>query len=552
MIKTKNISRHINFWSVASFVLILLIIIPNINVLINVFNKPNENWNHIKNYLLKDYIINSFILIIFSGFFTTIIGTSLAWIITVYDFPFKRFFKWALVLPLAIPPYIGAYTYNGILDYTGVVQTVLRNRLNIQVNPQHFDIMSIEGAVFIFTIFLFPYVYIVTRSFLEKQSASLIETSRLLGRNSFEIFFSVVLPISRGAIIGGVSLVILEILNDYGVVNYFGIPTFSTAIFKTWFAMGDIDSAVRLSAILMLIVFGTLIIERLLRWRKKFNYTTTKTRPISPKKINGINGIIAALYSLIIFSFGFIIPVLQIFSWSVLTYRKVLNGQFLDMTINSLSIALVTSSLIIIISLIIANYCRINEGFTSKIFSRIISFGYSIPGAVIAIGIIIFFIRLDKKLFWLYQIFGIDSKKLVLSTSIIILVFAYIVRFMTIGFNSVESGFNKIGSRFFEASRTLGMNVFETFYKVDFPMIKPAVIGGFVLVFIDIMKELPLTLILRPFNFNTLATKAYEYANDEMIHESSVASFLIILISVLSIYYFYKLEDKEESNVCKS
>lgn len=546
LVKLRDLKTNINIWILLSFIFVLLIVLPNLNILINVFKEPNENWNHIKIYLLKNYVVNSIILVVFTGLFTIILGTSLAWLICIYDFPYRRFFKWGLILPLAIPPYIAAYTYNGILNYTGVVQTFLRKTFNIHLNQKYFDIMSIKGAVFIFTLFLFPYVYIITKSFLEKQSASLIENARLLGRNLNEIFWYVAMPISRTAIVGGVSLVILEVLNDYGVVKYFGIMTFSTAIFKTWFAMGDLDSAIRLSSILMFFVFILLLLEKILRGRKKFSYSTSKVRPISRIKLKGIKGIFAFTYSFIVFSLGFLIPTLQLIHWSFLTYKKILNTKFFELVINSFKIASLTSSIIIIIAIIIANSCRINTSWISKVKSKVTVLGYSIPGAVISIGVIVFFVNLDKKLFWLYKILNVNSSKLVLSTSITMLIFAYIIRFLAIGFNSIESGFEKVGKKFFEASRILGMNITQTFFKVDLKMIKPAIISGFLLVFVDILKELPLTLILRPFNFNTLATKAFEYANDEMIYEASISSLIIIIISILMIYSFYKIGDREE------
>ncbi|SHK41421.1 ABC transporter permease [Tepidibacter formicigenes] len=546
MIKVRNLKLNLNIWSILSFIFILLVILPNLNILINIFKEPNENWIHIKKYLLKDYIINSLTLILFTGLFTILIGISLSWLISVYDFPFRSFFKWSLILPLAFPPYIASYTYNGILNYTGIIQTFLRNNLNIQVNQKYFDIMSMKGAVFIFTMFLFPYVYIITRSFLEKQSSSLIENARVLGRNSFEIFLHIVLPISRGAIVGGASLVILEVLNDYGVVSYFGIPTFSTAIFKTWFSMGDMDSSVKLSSILMLIVFCILILEKFLRGRKRFSYTTTKIRPISRIKLEGIKGYFACIFCFIFFSLGFLIPTLQLLYWSLLTYKKILSFKFFELILNSFFIASFSALLVIIIAVIIANYCRINNSLISKIYSKTTLIGYSIPAAVIAISVILLFINLDNKLYWIYKIINNNSKKLVLSTSIVMLIFAYLIRFLAIGYNSVESGFEKVGTKFYEASRMLGMSITETFFKVDLKMIKPAILSGFLLVFVDILKELPLTLILRPFNFNTLATKVFEYANDEMIHEASIASLIIVIISFISIYFFYKIGDKED------
>lgn len=542
----RKLKFNINIWAVSSAAVVFFIVLPNLNIFLNVFDEPNENWKHITQYLLKEYVTNSLVLIIFTALFTIILGTSLSWMISAYDFPMRNFFKWIFILPLAIPPYIAAYTYNGILNYTGIVQRLLREELKLQINQKYFDIMSIKGAVFIFTMFLFPYVYMITRSFLEKQSASLIENARLLGRNHFEIFFHVVLPISRGAISGGTSLVILEILNDFGVVQYFGINTFSTAIFKTWFGMDDVNSAIKLSAILMVIVLGILALEKFLRGRKRYSYTTTKVRPIIRQRLKGVKAFSAFIYSFTIFAFSFLIPTLQLVYWSTLTYKKTLNVKLLSLIAGSLSSAIIAAILIVIAAIIVANYTRISEGLISKFFSKSIAMGYSIPGVVIAIGVITFFIGLDHNLQWLYKILGISSRVLILSTSIVMLLFAYVIRFLAIGYNSIESGFEKIGKRFFEASRMLGMNVTETFFKLDLKMIKPAIIGGFLLVFVDILKELPLTLILRPFNYNTLATKAFEYASDEMIHEASIASLIIILISVISIYILYKSEDRKE------
>ena len=545
MISVNKLASNLNIWALLSLVFILLIIAPNVNILINAFQEGNENWQHIKDYLLKDYIINSLILIVFTGIFTIFIGTSLSWIISIYDFPLRSFFKWGLVLPLAIPPYIAAYTYNGLFNYTGVLQSFLRNSLDMKVNQVYFDIMSIQGAIFIFTMFLYPYVYIITRSFLEKQSAALVENSRLLGRNSLEIFLYIILPISRTAIVGGVSLVVLEVLNDFGLVKYFGIPTFSTAIFKTWFAMGDTDSAIKLSAMLMFLVLAILLLENIFRGRKKYSFTTSKVTPLKPQKLTGIQALGAMAYCLIIFSFGFIVPLLQLVHWSTLTYKKILNIEFWQLMINSLSVALSASVLIIIIAVVIANYCRISEGVIAKIYSKVTTLGYSIPGAVIAMGVIVFFVAIDKNLFWFYRLLNGQPSKLILTTSIFMLIFAYTIRFLAIGYNSIQAGFEKVGKTFFEASRTLGMNVTQTFFKVDFIMLRSAIVSGFILVFIDILKELPLTIILRPFNFNTLATKAFEYANNEMIHEAAIPSIIIIIISTSSIYFFHKLGEEE-------
>ncbi len=527
-----------------SFIIVLFVLLPNLSIIINFFTQETANWDHIKQYILPQLLKNTGIIIACTAILTILIGTSLAWLVAAYDFPFKRFFSWGLILPLAIPPYIAAYTYNGILNYTGVVQTTLRNRFNIQVNQDHFDIMNLPGAIFIFTLFLFPYVYMITRAFLSSQSSSLIENARLLGRNALEIFFRIVLPISRGAIIGGVSLVSLEVLNDYGVVQYFGVPTFSTAIFQTWFGMGDLQAAIKLSATLMFIVFSILIVEKLLRGRKRYSHTTSKVRPLTPIKLTGWKGWAAFGYSLFIFGLGFLIPFIQLVDWTFLTYKKIADPQFISLIVNSLIVALSGSIIIIIFAIIIANFSRIHQSLISKLSARVTILGYSIPGAVIAVGIITVFIQLDNLLFNLYEAMGLDVS-LFLSTSLFMLISAYVIRFLAVGFNAIESGFDKIGNTYTEASRMLGMGMTKTFFKVDIHLIKGAILSGFILSFIEIMKELPLTLILRPFNFDTLSTKAFQYASDEQIHEAALASIIIIVISAIAIYLFHHVLEKE-------
>ena len=265
-----------NGWALLSTIISLMIVLPNIDIIIHLFQKPNKTWYHIKEYLLKDYIVTSIIVVFFTVLLSIIIGVTLAWLISAYDFPFRKFFRWALILPLAIPPYIGAYTYSGMVSYTGVIQRFFRNILGVELNQKYFDIMSIEGAIFIFTLFLFPYVYMVTMTFLEKQSAGLIESARLLGSSAIGIFFRVIIPVSRGAIVAGSTLIALEVLSDYGVVSYLGVQTFSTAIFKSWISLGDVDSAIRLAGILMVVVFIIISSEKALRGRKKYSFTNTK------------------------------------------------------------------------------------------------------------------------------------------------------------------------------------------------------------------------------------------------------------------------------------
>ncbi|TDL30833.1 iron ABC transporter permease [Jeotgalibacillus sp. S-D1] len=540
----QKIRSKLNIWAILSIIFIAIIIIPNLLIALNLFTESNENWQHIKEYLLKDYITNTVILISFTALITTVIGVSLAWFVTMFEFPFRRFFKWGLILPLAIPPYIGAYAYHGLLNYTGVIQSILRNNFELEVNQEYFSIMNNQGAIFIFSIFLFPYVYTITKTFLQNQSSSLIENTRLLGSNSFETFFRVILPISRAAIFGSVTLVVLEVLNDYGVVNYFGIQTFSTAIFRTWYGMKDLDSALKLAGALMFLVIFILILEKVSRGRKRFSSSTTKIRPIQPKKVKGVKAWLIFGFCFSVFSIAFLIPFIQLLYWAFLTFESVFTAEFIQLIYQSVLIAAITSFIIVVIALIIGNYSRLHKGFLTTMIARVTTLGYSIPGAAIAISIITIFVALDGYLSDLYNSLQMDPV-IILRTSLVMLVSAYIIRFLAIGYNAIDAGYEKMGNTFTEASRTLGFSTITTFFKVDLPMMRTAMFGGFILVFIDVLKELPLTLFLQPFNFATLATQAYKYANDERVHEAALASILIILVSGIFIFASQKLLEKE-------
>ena len=534
----------INIWTVSAFVIIILLFLPNVTIVAGLFTPSNENWEHMKEFVLWSFVKTSLILIASTAFSTILIGLSLAWLIAQYQFPFRRFLKWALILPLSIPPFIGAYTYHGIVNYTGVIQTTLRERFGMDLNPAHFDIMNLPGAIFIYTMFLYPYIYTITLVFLSQQSASLIESTRLLGKGPWRTFFQVVVPISRVSIIAGASLVVLEVLNDYGVVKYYGIQTFTTAIFQTWFGLGDIESSIKLAASLMGIVILVLLVEKILRGRRQYSYSSTKVRPLPRIQLTGWKAFAAAGYGFVILALGFFIPVAQLVDWTVLTFGTIPMGEFLTYVKNSIFVAGTSATLIILFALIIGNFARLIKGRAAKLLPKLTVLGYSIPGAVIAVAVVTAFITLDELLAPLYGMIGL-STTLVLSVSILLLITAYIIRFFAIGYNSIETGYDKIGTDFRDASRMLGVGLTKTFFKVDLPMMRGAIISGFILVFIDVMKEIPLTLILRPFNFDTLSTKAFQYASDEKIMEASQASLLIIGVSALAIVFFYKFLDKE-------
>jgi iron(III) transport system permease protein len=543
----RGIKKELNSWLIAVILGAAGILLPIGYIFVSLFHKPNENWAHIKDYLLKDYIIGSLQLVVFAGGLSVVVGVTLAWLVAAYDFPLKRFFRWALVGPLAIPPYIAAYTYSSMLSYTGIVQKTLRNEWGIKPDPAWFDIMSMRGAVFIFTMFLFPYVYLITHAFLERQSASYIENARLLGRSPIAVFFQVVLPLTRPAIAAGLGLVAFEVLSDYGVASHFGIQTISVAIFQTWFGMYDVDSAMRLAAWLMVGVVGLFLLERLLRRHRSFNTLAGKSRPLAPVRLIGMKAGLATALCSVILSVAFIIPVVQMIQWAGWSYEEVLNSEFMRLTFNTIYVAAMATAVVLILSVVTANVARTQRSALTYSLAKAMTAGYSIPGAIIAIGVLAVFITLDQQLSPWYASMGWGENKLVLSMSLIMMVVAYIIRFMATGYNAVESGFERIGNRYSEASRMLGLGMTRTFFKVDLFLIRGALGSGFVLTFVEIVKELPLALLLRPFNFDTLSTKTYQFASDEKIIEASIPSLLIIGISLISVFLIQQTGRNERS-----
>ncbi|RXZ80773.1 iron ABC transporter permease [Paenibacillaceae bacterium] len=540
----RKIRRHINGWTIASAIGAAVILLPILYVLFGLTRPANDNWQTVKQYLLTDYIIGSAKLVLITGISATLIGVLLAWIVVGYSFPLQRFFRWAFVLPLAVPPYIAAYTYGTMTSYTGFIQAGLRNMFGITLPPGTIEVMSLRGAIFILVLFLFPYVFMITRTFLERQTASYIENARLLGHRRFSLFFRVVLPITRPAVIAGSMLVVFEVLSDYGVASYFGVQTLSTAIFQTWFGMYDVDSAVRLAAWLMIVVIGIFVLERYLRRNRLFHTTTSQNqnRPLTPKKLKGPAAAGAVLLCTLVFVLSFLLPVLQIIVWASQTYRKVWRADFMDLVLNTLTGAALATCIIIVVAVLSARTTRILSSSLAQVISRLMTAGYAIPGGIIAIGVLAVFIALDHRLDSVYQWLGKGEGVLLLSMSLGMLIAGFVIRFMATGYNAIEAGYEKIPRTYAEASATLGRGSLSTFVRIELPLLRRAIVTGFVLTFVEIVKELPMTLLLRPFNFDTLAARVYQYAIDERIYEAAFPSLLLILISLIPVLFILKLE----------
>lgn len=530
-----KIRRDTNRWSIILLTIVLFVSIPIIAIAINALNGPGESWGHIVENVLPNYLKNSLWLVLGTSTLTFLFGVSSAWIISRYTIPFKKQFEWLLILPLAIPSYITAYSYAGFFDYAGFFQKLFQFKV---------DIMNIYGLVFVLSVSLYPYVYVASRAFFVNQSNNIIEASKILGANERKTFFKLILPLARPAFVGGLILVIMEVLNDYGAAKYYGINTFTTGIFRAWFSLEEPESAIYLSVILLICILFLIVIEK--RQRKNVGYFNSVKNHREVKKIVVSRKQKYLLFFIATFPFflGFLIPLVQLLYWAFLTYKAVFTAAFFTTALQSLGISSISAICTVFCALLFIYASKWNRLSFLKSLEKIGVLGYAIPGAIIAVGVLIPSLLLDKSLVVFFKnVFDIKIG-FILNGTILILIYAFVIRYLAVAYAPIEASTLKLGNSLVEASKLLGKGKISTFFKVELPAIKPAILSGCILVFVDVMKELPLTLILKPYNINTLAVKAYEYASDELIAEAAIPSLFIIATGVLPIIFLNRLISK--------
>lgn len=495
------------------------------------FVTPSSTWEHVLNVTLPSITQTTLLLVFATMIITGVIGVVNAYLIVTFEFKFRCIIRFLLYFPLAIPPYIFAYVLTHFLGFTGIIQTTLR-AFNIH-KPQWFEWNSLVIAIIVFSLTLYPYVYISTKSFLERFMGNYIETARTLGSRSTGIFFKIALPLAMSAFVGGMVLVGLEVIGDYATVVYLNVPTFSIAIFRSWFALRDFDSALRLSGILLMIVFVILMSEHVLRKNTK-QILPANIRPLKRKQLKGIKhvAILVYFFSLLFVALG--LPLLHLLRWATITYQRISWQGFGIHFFNTMFLGLVVTGAIVVIAFIIANYTRLRHSVWSVVTSKVTLLGYSIPGPVMAILVLFTFITLSRQF------------NLMLTAGLGMLIYGLIIRYLGLGYQNIEWGFKKIGLKNNEISQTLGKSYVQGLFQIEVPLLKSSLLAAFALVFIDVIKELPLTLNLRPFNYHTLATRVYQYAGDERLFESAIPSLAIIIISVLFLYPVIATVNKED------
>lgn len=524
-------------WIIPMMLVAMLVAAPVLVVVAHVFVPAGEVWAHLADTVLPRYVANSLWLMVGVGAGTLVIGVGTAWLVTMCRFPGARLFEWGLLLPLAVPAYVIAYTYTGLLDYAGPVQVTLRELFGWRSARDYWfpQVRSLGGAVTMLTLTLYPYVYMLSRAAFLEQSICVLEAGRTLGCGPWRSFRTIALPLARPAIAAGLALALMETLNDFGTVHFFAVDTFTTGIYRTWLGLGQPAVAAQLGAVLMLFIFALVLVERWSRGRARFHHTTSRYRRLPRHPLGGVRGVLAVLACFIPVFLGFLLPAGVLAKWALETASATVDGHFFRLAANSFTLAAAAAVFAVVIALLMAYGHRLHPSRPATVAMRLASLGYAVPGSVIAVGTLLPLAWLDNSIDqWMRSTFGVATG-LLLTGSIAALVYAYLVRFLAVSFNTVEASLAKITAGMEGAARTLGHGPLATLRRVHVPVMRGSIITAALLVFVDVMKELPATLIMRPFNFDTLAIRAFELASDERLTDASTPALAIVMVGIVPV-----------------
>jgi iron(III) transport system permease protein len=514
--------------------------LPVVSVAVSVFGGTSDAWSHIAATSLWRFVGNTLLLVAGVAWGVISIGVVSAWLVTAYRFPGRNVLEWALMLPLAMPAYVMAYAYTDWLQFTGPVQSALRAATGWQAREYWFpEIRSLGGAAAVLSFALYPYVYLIARTAFRDLPRSTIEAGRLAGLGAWGAFFRVAVPLARPAIAAGASLALMEALADFGTVSYFAVEVFTTGIFKAWFSMGDSVAAAQLSVCLLGFVVLVLAFERANRGRAAYAANAAH-KPQRAHPLHGARAAVALVACAAPVFFGFVLPAL-ILGWLAWGERGAYFGaRMLVLVANSFGIAGITALAGIVLGLAMAYAARLTKSPLVGLANRTVSLGYAVPGAVIAVGVLVPLGRLDNALAdWIESLSGTKSG-LILTGTAIALVYAYLVRLLAVSLQTIEAGLAKITPSMEDAARSLGAGAMGTLFRVHIPLLGPSLGAAALLVFVDVLKELPVTFALRPFNFDTLAIEAYNLAKDERLAEAAVPSLVIVAVGLLPVLYVTK------------
>lgn len=523
-------------WAIVAVVISAMVAAPVISVGVLAINPTENIWPHLWATVLPGYVRTTLLLMVGVGILSFVVGTATAWFVAMCKFPGRKVLQWALLIPLATPTYIIAYTYVDVFEYSGIVQSAARSLFGWRNARDYWfpEIRSLPGAIFVMSFVLYPYVYLTARASFMKQSVCLLEVSRTLGRSTWGTFFSVAMPMARPAIAIGMTLAMLECLNDIGAVEFFGVNTLTVGIYATWLGRGNLGGAAQLASVMLIFVFALIWLERLMRARQRFHHTSRRERPPTKMRLRGWRGWSVTVICALPVFLGFVVPGAVLLDFALSRVGSV-DEEYLRYARNSLVLSATASVAAIAIGLVLAYAHRLARSDFVQIAIRFASVGYAVPGAVLGIGILVPMARLDHGINHLStSLFGIPTG-LLLTGTIFSIVFAYVVRFLAISYGAIESGLGRVTPNVEAAARTLGRSASGALREVHLPLIRPALATAGLLVFVDSMKELPATLILRPFNFDTLATHVYTFASLDLLEDSALSALTIVCAGILPV-----------------
>ena len=528
--------RSFDIWSASVFTIALILFAPIISLIALSFGDSDGLWAHLFDTVLARYILTTLALMVGVSVVTLVFGVTTAWIVAAYKFRFSRVLDMIILLPIACPAYLVAYAYTDFFEYAGPVQGMLRNLFGWQSPRDYYfpEIRSLGGAVFVLSSVLYPYVYLLARTAFRQIPASFYEVSSIYDRNAF---WTISLPLARPAIVAGLALVGMEVVSDFGTVEFFSLQTLTLGIFNVWIGMNNITAAAQIAIFTFIFIIFLLFTELYSRSQKRFNDTSSRQRNQQSKLLTGAPAIVCICLCLVPVLFGFFIPT-GILLWNVLQSIDVLVfADVFEVFQNTLLVSCLGAGIIMLISVLVACTSQMQAGKILRLAGNLSATGYAFPGTMLAIGVLVCVGLFDRLMVAVMSPFGMFH----LSGTLVVLLFAYLVRFQAVGYGAVVSGLTKISPNVILCSRTLGMNAQNTMRRVTVPLIRNSIIAGGVLAFVDIMKELPMTLLLRPFDFETLATYSYQYAHDELMEQASLPALLIVLVGLIPVIFLNRM-----------
>ncbi len=537
-------------WAIGAFTVAMILSVPIVSILFVAAQPSGDVWDHLIDTALPKYIYTTVILAGGVGFMSLLLGTTTAWLVTMCKFPGLKYFEWLLLLPMAIPSYVIAYAYTDLLEYSGPLQTFLRAIFSWESPAAYWfpEIRSLGGAVLVMAFVLYPYVYLLARTAFLEQSVNVLEVGRVLGRGPWGSFFKISLPMARPAIAIGTALVLMETLNDYGTVDFFSVPTMTYGLIDVWLGMNNVAGGAQIAASLLVFVLLLVALEKLSRRRQRvYQKESSRFAALPTYDLKGFSAFLAFCCCVLPILIGFIFPVIILARLAIVYFEISWNKEFQELALNSFLLSFFAAMITLMIAIFLGYCRRINKNRMLTAAIRIASSGYAMPGAVLAMGILIPMAALDNYLDGIFRGWIGISTGLIFSGTLFALIFAYVVRFLTIALGQVESCLDKVSPSMDMVSKTLGYSNRGTLWYHHLPLLKGGVFVALIIVFVDCMKELPATLILRPFNFDTLAIHVYQYASDEMLGEAALGCLFIVLVGLMPVLLLSSMLKKSRS-----